>query len=477
MEQQNIQQTTETAELNTQNNQYQATQAQSKKNLIESMTEKLKKKYKIIYYLEAFYLYKDGYYQRQEEKKFLSLLKSELPKGHKDYSTAKSIYDSLSIEEGIILDKDDTRIEPKELINFKNHLYNPITGDTLPHTSDLIFFTQTPHNYNPKAEINDITKHLFNNFIKGYSKDDQEKIIELIFQLIGVALSNDRTFKNFFFIQGLPNTGKSTLLGLIMKILGTGMYSAIPINDLNEQKTSLFRIMDKKANILTETTSKKLNDEVITTMKKLTGGSSEVISCKIKYQNDIEVKSRALLIFAGNNVPELWSEGDLTAFIDRMILIDFRGQLKDEDKIDNILEMVNYEYIIAESMRAFERFIKNNKVFTIPSVVIENRKKMKNDNPISAFVSECSVVPDYKIHSNSLFEMFQQYCCDNGYPYPEDKYKITFNKKIEEIGYEKKKVRETEGKNVSYIGFIGLKPPQEYLEPYFRKLKRVGLTN
>lgn len=451
-----------------------AQEPKKKQNLIKVMTDIIKKENKLVYYLGAFYLYKDGYYQRQEEEIFLSLIKERLSDEHKDYETAYKVYKSLKIEKGVILDTDDTRIEPKHLICFKNCLYNPFTGDTFTHTPELIFFTQTPHNFNVSAETDDITEHLFNNFIKGYDEHDKIKLKELLFQTIGVALSNDRTFKNFFYIQGQPDTGKSTYCGLIQRILGKGMFSSIPINALNESGTDLFTIADKKANIITEATSKSLNDEVITTMKKLTGGSEEVISCRIKYLNTVEVKSRALLIFAGNSVPSLWSSGDLSAFIKRMILIDFRGQIQDKDKIDNILDKVNYEYIIAESMRAFKRFIDNNKVFTIPSVVIENRIKLKNDNPVNAFISECSVVSDYKIHARNLYAMFQRYCnlngCSNGIS------QIAFSKKIEQEGFTKKKVKETDGDKRSYEGFEGLKPPKEFLDPHIKDCQSRGLS-
>jgi len=440
-----------------------------KKNLIKAMTDLIKKNDKVVYYLGAFYLYKDGYYQRQGEDIFLSNIKAILSDEYKDYETANRIYKSLKIEKGIILDKDDIRIEPKHLICFKNCLYNPFTGETAPHTSDLIFFTQTPHNFNLSAETDDITEHLFNNFIQGYDADDKIKLRELLFQTIGVALSNDRTFKNFFYIQGKPNTGKSTYCGLIQRILGNGMFSAIPMNALNESGTDLYRIADKKANIITETTSKSPNDDVITTMKKLTGGSEEVISCRIKYQNTVEVKSRALLIFAGNSVPSFCSGGDLSAFIKRMILIDFRGQIKDEDKIDNILDKINNEYIIAEAMRAFKRFTDNNKRFTIPSVVVENREKIKNDNPVNAFISECSLVSDYKIHAKTLFYMFGRYCTLNAYSNGISQ--ISFNKKIEQEGFIKKKVKETDGDKRSYEGFVGLKPPKEFLDPHIEAFK------
>lgn len=443
-------------------------------NFTENMTNLIKSKHKIVYYAGAFYLYKDGYYQKQENKKFKSLIKSELPIGYRDYNNVIKIFDTLSIDEQVILDTNDLRIEPIELICFKNCIYNLLTNITRPHTSNIIFFTQIPHSYNPIAKTNNMTEHLFNNFIKGYSEEDKTKMLELIYQVIGVALSNDRTMKNFFFIQGIKDTGKSTLLGLIKRILGEGMYSSIPIKDLRESGTSLSTIIGKKANILTETTAGASNDDVITTLKKLTGGCEETISCKIKFKSDVEVISRALLIFAGNSVPSLWSEGDLNAFIDRMILVDFKGQIKDEEKIANILEQVNYEYIIAEAIRAYNKFITSNRIFTVPSIVIEHRNRLKNDNPVASFINECSRVNDYKIHAKTLFLMFQEYCAKNACS--NNISQITFTKKIEGLGFTKDKVKETEGDKRAYVDFTGLKPPKEYLESYLNKVKSWSLS-
>jgi hypothetical protein len=51
-----------------------------------------------------------------------------------------------------------------------------------------------------------------------------------------------------------------------------------------------------------------------------------------------------------------------------------------------------------------------------------------------------------------------------------------FSKKIAELGFEKLKVKETEGDTRSYDGYVGLKPPKEYLDPYLKNIQKTAVN-
>lgn len=429
----------------------------------EAYVSHIKEKYRIINYAESFYVYANGYYENYNEKKFKVFLKDEIMPGQRTTANVNKLYEALSIEHGIHISNDDPRIEPKEWICFKNCLYNPYTCATQPHTPNIIYLTQRPFNYNPDAEIDDLTQSFFENCVKGYEGAEKDKARELLFQVIGVVLSSIRP-KAFVFIQGRKkDTGKSSFCGVIQKLLGDKNYSSVPIELMTEAGFSLSTMIGKPANIVTETSNETLRNAHITFLKKVTGGANETVHINIKGVTPQEVILKTFLIFAGNNMPECWSNGNMDAFIERLILIDFIGQLTDEEKIQDIAERLNYEYIILEAMKALNRFVQANNAFTIPNSVKEHRKKLKNSNPVNGFLDDCDLSDSlYQVHAKTLFEIFNKWCNDNGCP--TNMSNISFNKRLEENGVLKaeKKIRETEGNQSPYIGFIGIKPPSDY---------------
>jgi P4 family phage/plasmid primase-like protien len=413
---------------------------------------------KLFHYSGKFFLYEDNYYKDIDEsikhKIFRLINPQEITS-----NMVNEVIALLRINPAFLLDETQYDIEPARYINFNNGILDLYKRELIPHTPDIIFFSKIPYNYNPNAEIDDITEKLINNFVKSDNADESDRKRKMIFEYTGVIISNIRGLKNFIFILGLKDTGKSTYCGLIMRLIGNGNYSSLPLDDLTEKSFYLNEIVGKKANIITETDDTPLKD--ITTLKKLTGGLDEKISCHIKYvQNPQQITPRAMLIFAGNTIPPLWNNGDKKAFIERMIPIKFESPVEESDKIKDILDKINMEYIIKESIERLYAFVDNNYVFTQPAQSATMRNEiLKAEDIIRVFVDDCDLSDkEHKIYTASLYKIFEAWADRNGYSTKEISSNIFTRRLKNIIGDDKHKKVSINGGN-SLWGFTGIIPP------------------
>jgi phage/plasmid-associated DNA primase len=169
-----------------------------------------------------------------------------------------------------------------------------------------------------------------------------------------------------------------------------------------------------------------------------------------------------MLIFAGNSIPPIWNGGDKKAFVERMIPVQFESPVADKDKIPNILDKINMEYIIKEAVARLYAFLENNKVFTQPRQSRTMRHDILSDADIlHAFVEDCDTSDKgYKIHTKNFYEVFKVWAEANGHSSKEISQNL-FTRRLKEMGQGMGFV----GKKVaingtcSLAGFVGIKPP------------------
>jgi len=182
-----------------------------------------------------------------------------------------------------------------------------------------------------------------------------------------------------------------------------------------------------------------------------------------------------MLIFAGNSIPPLWNSGDKKAFVERMIPIKFESPVLEADKITDILDKISMEYIIKESVERLYGFLENNKVFTQPAQSKAIRKDiLETEDIVYAFVQDCDTSDTtHKIHTRTLFEIFQLWAERNGYAAEKLSSNI-FTRKLKELGFENKKV--SVEKSVPLVGFIGIKPPSIESLGYWGTIRRNDIS-
>ncbi len=180
----------------------------------------------------------------------------------------------------------------------------------LPHSAENISFKQFNAVYNPNAKCELLEESLF----KWFSGNSEE--IELFKQLMGYLMMNHVDYEKIFFFIGLPSTGKTCLLKLIIHFCGKENVSSIDLNDMN-QNFGLEPLIEKIANIAGDLPKTKVlkSDK----FKMLADGSP--ISIKRKYKSVLTYSFTGKLIFGMNQFPDM--SNDFAGVERRLVIFRF----------------------------------------------------------------------------------------------------------------------------------------------------------
>lgn len=355
--------------------------------------------------------YDNGYYKATDVKELTyNLLPMEV----------KSNRVALEVERNLLLDKRlkvlEKDLAPRRYINFKNGVYDIKTKKLLKHREDKIFLSQIPYNFNRKAKKDALTEK----YIKSITGDNKD-FRSLLLQIIGVAISDIRSSKSWFYFYGGKDTGKSTFLNVIKKLLtsdeGINYYSTLPLKKLqNESDFDLYSILSVKANICSETNPEPIRNDTI--LKALTGGGNETLTFPRKFKESVQGTPKAMLLFAGNGEPpSIWTNNtDKSAFLNRLFPIEFTNVVAKEDKIPHLEDKIDYEYLIKIAIEELHNFLDANEEFTTPISIVKKRKEMCSESDsVSKFVEERIAIQEgYKVSVKATYSLFTSWCVDEG---------------------------------------------------------------
>ncbi|SEO97261.1 DNA primase family protein [Propionispora vibrioides] len=293
-------------------------------------------------------------------------------------------------------------------INFRNGILDLSNKSRLDSHPRFHFTNYIDCNYPFYEEVQGYT---FNRFLFNLSNNDSE-ILHLLQEVLGLMISEIRSLKKSFFFFGPPHTGKSLLLNVMRKIVGEEFCSNLSIHDLND-RFRLGAIYGKKLNICAEISEESLKN--LSQIKILTGNDSSV--AELKYQNAFSFQNRALLVFAGNNLPNLKAPDITNAFFDRIIIIPFLNSVP-QNQQDYHLEtklLLEKEYIVEFAVNGLQRLIKNRNALS--DCTLSTRLKtlyIKEQNSFHAFIADCcEITPNSFTMTNEIECAYINYCQSN----------------------------------------------------------------
>lgn len=198
------------------------------------------------------------------------------------------------------------------LINFKNGVLDTKTKNILAHSPEFGFLYCLPFDYDPYAKC-----PTFDKFMTDITEDNKD-LAQLILEFIGYALC-DREYwiqKAMVFV-GRGANGKTTLLKVIEMLAGEKNFSAISMNDFqNENHRS--QLEGKLLNICDELPiSTVKNTEMF---KKLMGGT---VTIRRLYQNPKIITNLAKFFFSCNELPDIYDRSE--GLFRRLILVPFEA--------------------------------------------------------------------------------------------------------------------------------------------------------
>jgi P4 family phage/plasmid primase-like protien len=316
--------------------------------------------------------------------------------------------------------KDRLEIEEqnKDLLNLQNGILNINTGQLFPHNPEYIFFTQLPLKHNPFA----VCEKINNVFLDIVNKED----ITLIQELFGFCLYRSYFIKKAFILTGVKHTGKTTIINILIKMLGGENICGVSLQDLSRYRFAIFNLHNKMANIVDDLSSNDIED---TGKFKMATGQS-VLTGERKFGDSFLFTNYAKLIFACNKIPAV-NDIDDDAYFDRWVIINFNKVITEAKKIPNLVEKIADEEemsgLLNWSLDGLRRLLKQNK-FSYENTAEQIKQEMlQNSNPIASFVYNC-LVEDFDeenyigIRKDAMYNYYKDYCQYNNLGIDSDDY-------------------------------------------------------
>lgn len=266
-------------------------------------------------------------------------------------------------------------------INFRNGVYDAYSRKFLPHSPEYGFQYYINYDFSEKPKETPNFDYYINFICNEY-----DEMIQLIYELIGLIISNIRNTKYFFLLAGKSNTGKSLFINLLFEMIGHSFSTSIPLKDI----ASNFRISElasSRLNAFAETDC--LNQKDLSIIKSLTSGDR--ITADVKFNHGISFYNKALLLFATNQLKGFTDLQPNDPMWNRLVLLPFSNVVETQ----NIDTSLKYK-IIGElpdalskyATAALTQFVQSGYRFSNPDFIEECKLvTLLNTFPVHNYLS------------------------------------------------------------------------------------------
>lgn len=332
--------------------------------------DELIKSLNIVTINNQFYIYDSGIYK--PDNKLIERTMIELYPGIKQRQRSE-VLSYIRIKTEV---SKDLKTDPY-IINLKNTRLDIRTDECLPFSSKTIEFNKIPVKYDPRAYSSELD-HLLD---KIFCNDPEVR--KLFEEMVGYILFRKCNYAKAFIFYGNGSNGKSTLLNILKKFIGSENCSTIELDKLIHrfQNTEL---ENKLLNIGDDINQKPIADTG--TLKKIFAG--QTITVERKGETPFSLTPYAKHIFACNEIPK--SKDMSEGMYRRWIFIPFNAHFsaKDPDFDPFIVDKVSTDnalsYLLNIALKGIKRLLRKNK-FTSPSVVEKTMSMYQIEN--SSFLS------------------------------------------------------------------------------------------
>lgn len=341
------------------------------------------------------------------------------------------------------------------LINFKNGVYNLLTGEFTTDRSAWIFDYVLNVNYVEQCTEKDCP--IFMRFIKTSAGIEN---MDCILISTGFAISSLTNVKKAVFLIGESDGGKSTYLRLIESAVSPELVSNINFQQLSSGYF-VMQLLGKKINISYDNSSKAMDNEQ--QFKSIV--ANERISARALRENPVQFVPTAKLFFASNK-PYTYKNPDL-ALYRRMILIPFEYSIPPEEQDKELLMKLEQERDVVFSLaaRTLKEFVESGYDFKMsPKAQAYLESRIAALNSVDGFLDDRTVVDEAgSVSTAALYDAYKLWCAENALdPVDKAEFKesvLAYNPNIDykKVGHRTKRL----------WGFKGLrlKTPEELSAP------------
>lgn len=372
------------------------------KFLHNEMAQYLLSVHDIVYQFGDLYIYEDGFYQILNKKRIYQMVHKEYPN-----STSHQRDEVLASIEAQLFSQATHSAHPF-VINCQNGRLDVRTGELHPHSPDHFDFQQIPTTYDETATDDLLNQTLHKLF-------PTQGTVELFEEMIGYCLLKSLPFRCAFYMVGDGANGKSTILRLIMTMLGEKNCSMLTPEQITTDGFMLAELENKLANIGDDIGSFDIRDSA--TFKKACTG--EPMVANKKYKDPFPLESYATLIFAANQMP---STRDTSFGSDsrRVILpLDARFTPDDPDFDPFIADKLTQPFVMSallnRAVTGVRRLLERQR-FTIPKEAIDAENQYRTESSYVGHWLDDAMLEEEYFYDRTVPEIrqeFYQWCSEN----------------------------------------------------------------
>ena len=276
--------------------------------------------------------------------------------------------------------------------------------------------------------------------------------VEIVLDFLAYCLWRNYDFNVWMLFNGAGQNGKSTLLNLIERFLGSDNVAGESLERLLTERFAPANLYQKMVNVDADLSGDILSRHT-GKLKKLTG--NDEYPAEFKHKTPFKFRNYAKLIFSCNTIPQIDDTTD--AFFRRLIIINFTQQFLGDREDIYLLDKLTTEKELSELFHVLVNRMPNvleNGIRKTTSEVMESTydKYMRGANPIRYFVERVlENDSSSKVKKMEMYGSFEEFCNSNGLALESDQ---SFSRKLsKDFGYKYKMYRDKNGdRNYYWIG-------------------------
>lgn len=359
----------------------------------------IKENYNLFFMAGTPYHYTDGVYKADfSGARLKTLVKGLLFTRFIKSTTLTRVYQLFAMDYELEKTYEEINQYPKHWIPFKNCMLDAKTGEVHEHKPKYYCINQIPWDYEPDKEQCGTETEKF--FKSAMSAEDRKTIL----QFLGLCMTRCN-FQKFVILKGGRGTGKSVVVRLFENVIGTGNYSNVPLQKLEEKFYSI-QLMGKLINLCADLNGNPL--KTVNTIKLITGGDS--LSDSYKGRDIVTFTPYARLLFSCNTVPISLDEKS-NALFERIVLIEMDNRPEEPDRQLNDKLKNEIPYIISQALKELRGLFEENSLYESKRSRELVAELYADSDSVQAFIQERLTKDISKsIKSTELHELYKKYC-------------------------------------------------------------------
>lgn len=291
-----------------------------------------------------------------------------------------------------------------EYLPCQNGVLHIPSKSLLPHTPDIYATSQLSFDYDPTA--------IAHAFMYALQRIPDET--ELLQEFAGYALTPEVKYEIAIWMQGIPGSGRSTIIEGLQAMLGS-RCGTLGLAEIERSRFGLSQLPGKTLVVSTEQPDSYMSMTHI--LNALISG--EPIRIEEKYKEAMTIIPRVKIIWAMNNIPRVNDANN--GLMRRVKVIKFPILPEDQKDVD-LKERIKTEGagILNWALEGLERLNKRGK-FLIPQSVQDATKEFQEKNDIpKMFLEEIGAKidlldPQCRTAAQYLYDQYSDWCKRNNH--------------------------------------------------------------